>query len=99
MGVGLSSRTQIKTVVLDSLPEVSIKSMRQCLTIETADLEPTSLLKVQVGSPVGILQRVICDENGAVVFFDKAVYRGDIVKFERGFTKPKDKSRASVKYG
>jgi GntR family transcriptional regulator len=91
--------TEMVIVVLDSLPEVRIKSMRQCLTIETADLEHASLLKVQVGSPVGIVRRVICDEDGTVVYVGKAVYRGDIVKFERGFTKPKHKSRASVKYG
>jgi hypothetical protein len=69
------------------------------LTIKTSDLEHASLLKVQVGSLVGIVRRVICDVDGTVVYVGKAVYGYDIVKFERGFTKPKHKSRASVKYG
>jgi GntR family transcriptional regulator len=80
--------SEMVIVVLDSLPEVKIKSMKQCLTIETTDLEHASLLKMPVGSPVGIVRRVICDEAGTVVYVGKAVYRGDIVKFEREFAKP-----------
>jgi GntR family transcriptional regulator len=80
--------TEMVIVVLDSLPDVRIKSMRQCLTIETADLEHASLLKIPVGSPVGIVRRVITDPDQTVLYVGRAVYRGDIVKFERVFEKP-----------
>lgn len=75
-------------VVLHSLPEVRIKSMRQCLTIETADLEIASLLEISVGAPVGIMRRVIRDQANTVIYVGRATYRGDLVKLEREFKKP-----------
>lgn len=80
--------SEMVIVVLDSLPGVNIKSMRQCVTIETADLEHASLLKIPVGSPLGVVRRVICDEAGTVIYLGTAVYRGDIVKLERELLKP-----------
>lgn len=79
--------TEMVVVVLDSLPDVKIKSMRQCLTIETADLEEASLLEIPVGSPVGIMRRVIRDQADTVIYVGEAVYRGDIVKLERELKK------------
>jgi GntR family transcriptional regulator len=80
--------SEMVIVVLDSLPQCRIKSMRQRVTIEIADLDHASLLKIPVGAPLGIVRRVICDEDGTVVYLGKAVYRGDIVKLEREITKP-----------
>ena len=79
--------TEMVIVVLDSLPDVQIKSMRQCLTIETADLEDASLLEIPVGSPVGIMRRVIRDQADVVIYVGEAVYRGDLVKLERELKK------------
>ena len=79
--------TEMVIVVLDSLPNVKIKSMRQCLTIETADLEDASLLEIPVGSPVGIMRRVIRDQADTVIYVGQATYRGDLVKLERELSK------------
>jgi hypothetical protein len=37
---------------------------------------------------LGIVRRVICDEYGTVIYVGRAVYRGDIVKFERDIYQP-----------
>jgi GntR family transcriptional regulator len=74
-------------VVLDSLPDVEIKSMKQCLTIETAGIEEASLLKIPVGAPIGIVRRVIRDKADTVVYVGEATYRGDLVKLERELVK------------
>jgi GntR family transcriptional regulator len=79
--------SEMVIVVLDSLPQVKIKSMRQCLTIATADLETASLLEVPVNSPVGVVRRVIRDQNEVVIYLGGAVYRGDLVKLERELKK------------
>ncbi len=79
--------TEMVIVVLDSLQAVQIKSMRQCLTIETADLEDAALLEIPVGSPVGIMRRVIRDQADVVIYVGEAVYRGDLVKLERELKK------------
>lgn len=79
--------SEMVIVVLDSLPQVEIKSMRQCLTIGTADLETSSLLEIPLNSPVGIVRRVIKDQNDTVIYVGEAVYRGDLVKLERELKK------------
>lgn len=79
--------SEMVIVVLDSLPDVAIKSMRQCLTIETADIEEAALLKIPVGAPIGIMRRVIRDRNDTVIYVGEAVYRGDLVKLERELVK------------
>jgi GntR family transcriptional regulator len=80
--------TEMVIVVLDSLPDVAIKSMRQCLTIETAGIEEASLLEIPVGAPIGIVRRVIRDTDDTVIYVGEAVYRGDLVKLERELVKP-----------
>jgi GntR family transcriptional regulator len=79
--------SEMVIVVLDSLPQVSIKSMRQCLTIATADLETAALLDISVNAPVGVVRRVIRDQNNVVIYVGEAVYRGDLVKLERELEK------------
>jgi GntR family transcriptional regulator len=79
---------ELAIVVLDSLPDVTIKSMRQCLTIGTADIETASLLKIPVNAPVGTVRRVIRDQSDVAIYVGEAVYRGDLVKFEREINKP-----------
>lgn len=79
--------TEMAIVVLDSMPEVQIKSMRQRLTIGTCDLETAELLQVPANSPVGSVRRVIRDLNDVVIYLGTAVYRGDMVQLEREITK------------
>jgi GntR family transcriptional regulator len=74
--------SQMVIVVLDSLADVKIKSMRQCLTVATADLETAALLEVPVNAPVGVVRRVIRDQNDVVIYLGEASYRGDLVKLE-----------------
>jgi GntR family transcriptional regulator len=80
--------SEMAIVVLDSLPQVKIDRMRQRLTISTADLETAALLDIPVGSPVGIMRRVIQDQHGVAVYIGSAVYRGDLVMLEREVAKP-----------
>jgi GntR family transcriptional regulator len=79
--------SEMAIVVLDSMPEVAIKCMRQCLTIGTADLETAHLLNVSVNSPVGKMRRVIRDQNDTAIYVGIAVYRGDLVRLEREIKK------------
>jgi GntR family transcriptional regulator len=78
---------EMAIVVLDSMPEVRIKSMRQRLTIGTCDLETASLLKIPANSPIGTVRRVIRDQNDVAIYLGTAVYRGDLVRLEREITK------------
>lgn len=87
--------SEMVIVVLDSLADVSIKCMRQCLTIETAGIEEASLLQIPVGAPIGIVRRVIRDKADTVIYVGEATYRGDLVKLERELVKP-DLSDAGV---
>lgn len=77
--------SEMVIVVLDSLDVVS--TMRQRLTIGTADLEVASLLGMPVNAPVGIVRRVIRDHAGIAIYIGEAVYRGDLVRLEREIKK------------
>lgn len=79
--------TEMAIVVLDSMPEVEIKSMRQRLTIGTCDLDTATLLGIPANSPVGTVRRVIRDQNDIIIYVGTAIYRGDIVQLEREITK------------
>jgi GntR family transcriptional regulator len=76
-----SQYEQMVIVVLDSLDVVN--TMRQRLTIGTADLDVACLLRVPVNSAVGIMRRVITDFNDVAIYVGEAVYRGDMVRLER----------------
>lgn len=78
---------EMAIVVLDSMPEVKIKSMRQRLTIGHCDLETAELLNIPPNSPVGTMRRVIRDENNVAIYVGTAVYRGDLVQLEREIKK------------
>lgn len=68
--------------VLEQLPEVSIADIRQTLTIGTADRQVAEGLGVPIGSPIGILRRVVRDGAGRAIYVGIVNYRGDMVKLE-----------------
>jgi len=68
--------------VMESLSEIKIASARQVLTIGVADFETAERLEIPVNAPVGMLRRVLCDENGTAIYIGDITYRGDLVKLE-----------------
>lgn len=72
--------------VLDRLKSVRISTIRQTLTIGTADRQVAEGIGVPIGSPIGILRRVVVDESGRVIYVGIVNYRGDLVKLDIGMT-------------
>jgi GntR family transcriptional regulator len=68
--------------VLDSLCEVEIADIRQTFTLGTADGEVAEHLSVPIGSPIGVMRRVVRDADGAAVYVGIVNYRGDQVRIE-----------------
>ncbi|MEC9368496.1 MAG: GntR family transcriptional regulator [Pseudomonadota bacterium] len=68
--------------VLERLPGFSIGEIRQTLTIGTADREVAEHLGVAIGSPIGIMRRLVRDGEGRVAYVGVVNYRGDLVKLE-----------------
>ena len=68
--------------VLDAIPGVRIKTVRQTLTIGTADLETASYLEVPVNAPVGRVRRIAIDTNGTALLIAEVTYRGDLVQLD-----------------
>ncbi|MGE0613692.1 MAG: GntR family transcriptional regulator [Hyphomicrobiales bacterium] len=68
--------------VLEKLPGFRIESIRQTLTIGTADREVAERLGVAIGSPIGIMRRVVKGMDGRAVYVGVVNYRGDVVKLE-----------------
>ena len=51
------------------------------------DIETASLLDIAVNSPIGIVRRIIRDQNNVVIYVGTASYRADIVRLEREIKK------------
>lgn len=68
--------------VLKDLPEVGITDIRQTLSIGTADRDVADGIGVPIGSPIGILRRLVLDDAGQAIYVGIVNYRGDMVKLE-----------------
>ena len=68
--------------VLQSLDGLKIGSAHQSLSIGCAEPDIAAHLGVPIGVPVGMLRRVICDENDVAVYVGDYTYRGDMVRME-----------------
>lgn len=79
--------------VLESLSGVDLGELRQTLTIGTAESEVADHLDVPIGSPIGIMRRVVRDQSGRVIYVGVVNYRGDLVKLEISLSNGKPKGR------
>ena len=77
--------TEMAVVVLESMPDVHIKNIRQNLIIGSADLEVAQHLDIELNAAVGHVRRIITDDNNRIIYFGTAIYRGDIVTVETNF--------------
>ncbi len=68
--------------VIERMRGVEIANIRQTLTIGTADAPVADGLNVSIGSPTGILRRVVQDQGGCVIYVGVVNYRGDAVKLD-----------------
>lgn len=68
--------------VIDQMRGVEIADIRQTLTIGTADSQVADGLAVPIGSPIGILRRVVQDIDGRAIYIGTVNYRGDAVKLD-----------------
>jgi GntR family transcriptional regulator len=75
-----TSKTALRLIM--DIPGLKIASVRQTLTIGTADLETSLLLKVPLNAPVAYIQRVAIDDLGSVALLTTGIYRGDVVRLE-----------------
>ncbi len=68
--------------VLQSLEGLKIGHAHQSLSIGCAEPDVAAHLGVPIGVPVGMLRRVICDEDGVAVYVGDFTYRGDMVRMD-----------------
>lgn len=67
---------------LQSLPGLVIGRAHQTLTIGSAEPEIANALQVPMGVPVGMLRRVICDDQDVAVYVGDLTYRGDMIEMQ-----------------
>jgi len=68
--------------VLQSLEGLRIGHAHQSLSIGCAEPDVAAHLGVPIGVPVGMLRRMICDDEGLAVYVGDYTYRGDMVRME-----------------
>lgn len=75
-------RRQVVLPILTSLPGVTIAAARQTLHISSADMDVARDLEVPVNAPVAEVRRVLCGEDGTVIYLGEATYRGEYIRLE-----------------
>ncbi|UCH75229.1 MAG: GntR family transcriptional regulator [Rhodospirillales bacterium] len=68
--------------VLQSLPGLVIGRAHQTLTIGCAEPEIAQALGIPMGVPIGMLRRVICDDQDIAVYVGDLTYRGDMIEMQ-----------------
>jgi GntR family transcriptional regulator len=71
--------TETVIPVLMDLKAIKIGSARQILTISTAGEDAANALNISVSAPVAEVRRVICANDGTVIYVANLTYRGDYI--------------------
>lgn len=74
--------TEMIIPVIERMRGVEIADIHQTLTIGTADKQVADGLGVPIGSPIGILRRLVQDTRGRAIYLGVVNYRGDAVKLD-----------------
>jgi GntR family transcriptional regulator len=75
-------RTETVIPVLMDLKAIKIGSARPILTISTAGEDAANALNISVSAPVAEVRRVICANDGTVIYVANLTYRGDYIRVD-----------------
>lgn len=75
-------RKEIALPVLFDDKKLNIKVARQAMTISKCDIETAGWLNLPIGEPMANVRRILCDENGKIIYMADVVYRGDFIRLE-----------------
>lgn len=75
-------RSETVIPILMEMPGHVIATARQRLTIGTADLEVSRLLRIPLNSPVAEVRRVFTARDGTVIYLGEVTYRGDFISID-----------------
>lgn len=78
----LRFRNEIALPVLFEDPELCIKQARQSMSISKCDLETANVLDLPIGEPMADVRRIMCDEQGQIIYLADVVYRGDFIQLD-----------------
>jgi GntR family transcriptional regulator len=82
-------RTKIVMPLLGTVGGVQIGRAHQTLTIGSADAETAPHLGLPLNAPIAEVRRVICDQEGVVVYCGELAYRGDAIRLEIDLLNPR----------
>ena len=75
---------QTKTALrlISDIPGLEIATVKQTLTIGSADMETSSLLNVPLNAPVAFVERIAITADHSVALLAIGTYRGDVVRMD-----------------
>lgn len=75
-------RTEVVIPLLTTLSGLTIAEAHQVLTIGSADMEVSKLLKLPLNAPIAEVLRMFKDDEGTLIYVAHATYRGDAIRLE-----------------
>jgi GntR family transcriptional regulator len=67
---------------MNSIAGLTIKTVRQTVTVRSGDIEVCGLLQLPLNAPVLLVDRFVVDDTDRIVLWVHGVYRGDVVRFD-----------------
>jgi GntR family transcriptional regulator len=74
------SKTALR--LISDVPGIEIATVRQTLTIGSADMEVSALLNVPLNAPVAFVERIAITAERTVALLTIGTYRGDVVRLD-----------------
>lgn len=75
-------RNQVVVPILDRMEDISIRTVRQSISVDVADADTAKLLDIPIAGPIAKVRRSITDEAGTAIYVADVVYRGDVVRLD-----------------
>jgi GntR family transcriptional regulator len=75
-------RSETVIPILMDMPDNLIATARQRMTIGTADLEVSRLLRIPLNSPVAEVRRIFTSRDNTVIYLGEVTYRGDFISID-----------------
>lgn len=75
-------RKDLALPVLWDEPEINVATARQTMLIDRCDMETAKLIDLEIGAPIAEVRRVLCDNDGTIIYLADVIYRGDYIRLD-----------------
>ena len=88
-------RNQVVIPIIERMDDVTIKKIKQHVSIDVANSATAELLAMPLGSPVAKVRRTITDDADVVIYIADVLYKSNVVQLDMDLTPQAGERRRS----